>query len=980
MATVYVICADLDLDALRARVLQSLPSHGYSHWLTRQADLVAAVESCQATLVLVTAALLDSSAWLAEVKTASEAAAPLICVLLAGSARERMPEYLKERPLVDFTAGDDAGARRELVDLLPPAAAGPASPAAQPIEWNEESFSAALERATSRHEHARLSALLEAFEQHARERAYAYPEQHAFANLQALRRARAFELMRRLAAAVVSTGTRQDRVLRLYAQALIETRAYPEALENLRAVIGSPESSAAEVFEARGLVGRVYKQRFVEADASDHVAANWLLHAIAAYEEAYMDDPQLLWHGINAATCLQRFARDFGAVPSLPADYQPPQIKGRPIRVTGAGEQARNIAQQVLEQLKAKEQHGPLDLWDSATRVEALIVMDAHEEAARALQRYIHHPDMDAFAASSTLRQLEQLLQLSKHPVLEPLRATVERYRAGGIEAAHGGEVRPLVIRLRDPEASLEGIASLKLQHRLGSIVTAQGSDASVRELLDNPAVISVEQSRPAGRAECVRSLPFINVGALYPSVTGPFAETGDAALVAVIDGGIDVLHQAFLDANGASRIVGVWDQNTQGTPPAGFTYGQFHDAAAIAAAVQAGRQPQGLPLDVDGHGTHVASIAAGRKAGEFSGGVATDAKLLVVISAANSPIGYSQTHIEALSFIDAFATKLGLPVVVNVSQGMNAGAHDGKSALEAAFDEFTQSGRKAGRVIVKSAGNERGKGGHAKVTLQPGSLEALRWQRKQGADPRERMELWWSSADEVEFRLRDPGGTWTDWVGMAAPELEAPLPGGPSRLVFTRRHVDNGDSLLAIEVGGAGRPAALGEWKLEIRSGTNLRNGDIHAWIERTQGTPSTYLDHVDENMTLSIPATAASVIAVGAVDASRPIRVGDFSSYGPTRDGQEKPVVGAPGVQVRAARGGTPDQALVQSGTSMAAPHVAGAIALLLSRTSKSGRSLGSNQIASVLKQKTQNHSGKWDRGQGWGVIDVAALLAAF
>ena len=50
------------------------------------------------------------------------------------------------------------------------------------------------------------------------------------------------------------------------------------------------------------------------------------------------------------------------------------------------------------------------------------------------------------------------------------------------------------------------------------------------------------------------------------------------------------------------------------------------------------------------------------------------------------------------------------MPVVVNVSQGMNAGAHDGKSMLEVAFDEFSKGGRQRGRVIVKSAGNERHK------------------------------------------------------------------------------------------------------------------------------------------------------------------------------------------------------------------------------------------------------------------------------
>jgi subtilisin family serine protease len=67
-------------------------------------------------------------------------------------------------------------------------------------------------------------------------------------------------------------------------------------------------------------------------------------------------------------------------------------------------------------------------------------------------------------------------------------------------------------------------------------------------------------------------------------------------------------------------------------------------------------------------------------------------------------------------------------------------------------------------------------------------------------------------------------------------------------------------------------------------------------------------------------------------------------------------------------------------KSGTSMAAPHVAGAIALVFSRAHKTSTSINGHQVAGALRQKTQNYAGRWDRGQGYGIIDVAALLAAF
>jgi subtilisin family serine protease len=317
----------------------------------------------------------------------------------------------------------------------------------------------------------------------------------------------------------------------------------------------------------------------------------------------------------------------------------------------------------------------------------------------------------------------------------------------------------------------------------------------------------------------------------------------------------------------------------------------------------------------------------------------------------------------------------------VNVSQGMNAGAHDGKSSLEVAFDAFSESGRRPGRIVVKSAGNERGKGGHAKVTLPSHSIEQLRWNRAPGADYNERIELWWSSADEMEFRLSGPSGHRSEWVGTSRPTDNRTLPdAGPVSLTFTKRHIDNGDSQLLIELGDARASAARGEWLLEIKSAAVPEGGEIHGWIERTQGTPTAFLNHTDEEMTLSIPGTASTVIVVGAVDASRPIQVNSSSSYGPTRDGQLKPLVCAPGVKVRAAQGGAGGGVIEMTGTSMAAPHVTGAIALLLSRAGKSSKTISGNQVTTALRQKTQYYNGRWDRGQGYGIIDVAALLGAF
>jgi subtilisin family serine protease len=364
---------------------------------------------------------------------------------------------------------------------------------------------------------------------------------------------------------------------------------------------------------------------------------------------------------------------------------------------------------------------------------------------------------------------------------------------------------------------------------------------------------------------------------------------------------------------------------------------------------------------------------------------VAPEAAILVVITAGGESIGYSIAHLAALKFINQFATTLGMPVVVNVSQGMNAGAHDGRSALEVGFDEFANGGRAPGRVVVKSAGNERSKRGHAKVDLLPNSADALRW--RSWIDPgwnRDRLELWWDSANSFKFQLTAPSGQTSEWVDESQPTVKGRLTGGgPFRMELVKRHPDNGDSRLVVELGtGPGlNLLAEGEWAVEIRSVKVPAQGEIHAWLERGGSRPSEFVNHTSEEMTLSIPGTALSVITVGAVDASTPIRVGAFSSYGPTRDGRNKPDVVAPGVQVQAARGGTFDDVLPMDGTSMAAPHVTGAIALLLSRATRSGQPVPTaSQAGSALRQMAGNFTSRFTPSQGYGLIDVAAFLTAF
>jgi minor extracellular serine protease Vpr len=133
-------------------------------------------------------------------------------------------------------------------------------------------------------------------------------------------------------------------------------------------------------------------------------------------------------------------------------------------------------------------------------------------------------------------------------------------------------------------------------------------------------------------------------------------------------------------------------------------------------------------------------------------------------------------------------------------------------------------------------------------------------------------------------------------------------------------------------------------------------------------------------------VAATSASAVSAGTIASPTANTIASFSSAGPrigyTLDGVNslaghlKPGITGPGVSINSAASGTGNQGVIESGTSMATPHVAGSAALAL----QAHPAWTSDQVrlAVVNTASPTSITGWAPRTSGGGLVQPAAAVA--
>ncbi len=407
------------------------------------------------------------------------------------------------------------------------------------------------------------------------------------------------------------------------------------------------------------------------------------------------------------------------------------------------------------------------------------------------------------------------------------------------------------------------------------------------------------------------------NRASCIPSVWNNYNLTGEGILVGFLDTGIDYTHNAFKDDEGNTRIEYIYDLEN----------GVVYDRNKINEALKSEDPFSVVPeTDLSGHGTHVAGIAcAGGNINFDNYGVAYKSSIAMVkITGENSLRAALSTQLmRGLKFLMDKSNEINKPLVVNISLSTNDGSHNGSSLLEKYIQTFTQL-QKA--VIVVAAGNEGNSAHHVGGKMKKEEdLDLNIGDGEKGII----LDFYKPVLVNVSVEVISPTGISTGPIELSESYKERFV--GREKIVVYSTGPKPFDiqGQTTISILPLGDTITSGGWRIIVRKLNNYE-GYFDIWLPIAEGlNERTRFLQPDVYNTLGIPATVEGVISVGSYNFLNN-NLSAFSGRGVVRpEWLIKPDLVAPGENILST---VEEQGFdTKSGTSMAAPQVAGICALL-------------------------------------------------
>ncbi|MBR1475497.1 MAG: S8 family peptidase [Muribaculaceae bacterium] len=542
---------------------------------------------------------------------------------------------------------------------------------------------------------------------------------------------------------------------------------------------------------------------------------------------------------------------------------------------------------------------------------------------------------------------------------------------------------------------------------------------AEVAALSSDPRIERIEAERMPRPAMDITPGQ-VNATQVYTGVGLPQAFRGRGVVSGVFDSGFDVTHPAFWDADGNLRVKYYYDfywPNADGTR--GHALETPEDIAAYAHS-------QYTSSSV--HGTHVMGTMAGAPVQGKYPGMAPESDIYIAdFKSVRSEFENPDEETSALvvlgfKYLFDRAAAQDRPCVVNFSSCESLTLTRQRTLEGEALQQLVGPGR----IIVAAAGNDGFRSAHmakgedeyqAGVGLinGVGSGEVLDMDIVTPVNQRVRFDF---------FGMKLLGGGIEGTIIFNTDSIDS-LQGDTCLLttqvslgeislkIYKSDYQDNRGSVYHID----GHMPNIAY--LLLCGGACLLTGDGPAWMYSdlflspfTNIVGSATYSHAAPGYSVSWPATLDGIISVGATGYKNTFRNIDgqtnsdmlsfapdqeghitvFSSRGPTFDGRIKPTVVAPGLNINAAYNSFSSSAendrksltdkvvvdgktyyyLAESGTSMASPVVAGAVALWL----EADPTLTPERIVDVLEHTTTKPDASMtypNNTYGYGQIDV-------
>lgn len=485
---------------------------------------------------------------------------------------------------------------------------------------------------------------------------------------------------------------------------------------------------------------------------------------------------------------------------------------------------------------------------------------------------------------------------------------------------------------------------------------------------------------------------PIVAANINLMQIKPPVYLTGKGTIIGIIDTGIDYLNKEFMNSDGTTRILNIWDQSIvtdspEETVPFGRVFSREDINKAITAFNQ-GKDPYEIvpSKDVIGHGTAMAGITGAKGVNPELIGAAPDCNFVIIklfeaktverFINASVPIYDNASIVMALSYLYQYALESNIPLVILLPIGTNFGNHKGDGILESIINDLSNN---AGIVVVTGSGNEGNAAGHSSGKIR---------------NDRDIYDVPFIVSKEQRFLAIE---IWVDKPNVMALELVAAsgessgiIPATLKQFQVSKSIFENtvasieyfvpeelsGDELIYVKL----MDLTPGVWKLRLHPVKALDlQAPYNVWMQqRGIALGTTRFIAPDPYGTFTGPGSAELIITVANYNQNN-FNIVASSGLSFLNNSFNSVDIAAGGINVKVP--GSNNGVNIISGTSAAAAVVAGACSILLQWGIVKGNdpTMYSQKIKYYISRGTQKRANdtypnaEW----GYGVIDILGVF---